>query len=165
MKRSNEVIRKVIEEETEIFRDARRLEVALNVRRKLREKGLRSSDLAQRIGVSEANVSRWLRGNQNLSIDTLYLLADALEEKLHVFIGEMSDATPNAGDTNKVFRPIVISSSEYAASNAEFVEEIEPPRRAAVSNFFKRIPPRHDKFARSRSGVGIAAADAECYAG
>lgn len=87
MKSPNEDIRKSIEESAPIFRAARRANVALQIRSKMHEKGLKNRDIAERLGVSEANVSRWLRGNQNLSVDTIFQLADALEEPVEIIIG------------------------------------------------------------------------------
>lgn len=98
MKFSNEDIRKSIEETTPLFQAARRANVALQIRSKMHEKGLKNRDIAERLGVSEANISRWLRGNQNLGVDTIYQLADALEESVEIFVGaaHISFVEPNA---------------------------------------------------------------------
>ena len=45
----------------------------------LEEKGLRQKDLAQRLGKSEAEISKWMRGTHNFTIDTLVSIEDALE--------------------------------------------------------------------------------------
>lgn len=87
MKPRNADVQKKIQADTPIFQAARRSDVVMQIRSQMVERGLKNIDLAERLGVSEANVSRWLRGNQNLSLDTLYLLADALEEPLIVTIG------------------------------------------------------------------------------
>ncbi|KVE87769.1 hypothetical protein WI99_11605 [Burkholderia cepacia] len=57
------------------------------VRSLMREKGLLSADLAERAGVSKECVSRWLKGASNIQIDSLYRLADALEEPLTILFG------------------------------------------------------------------------------
>ena len=77
----NQDLKEIIARETALYKSARRLQVALTIRNKMFEKGLRNVDIAQRLGVSEANVSRWLRGTQNLSIDTIYSLVDALQAR------------------------------------------------------------------------------------
>lgn len=87
MKPRNADVQKKIQADTPIFQAARRSDVVMQIRSQMIQRGLKNIDLAERLGVSEANVSRWLRGNQNLSLDTLYLLADALEEPLIVTIG------------------------------------------------------------------------------
>ena len=43
------------------------------------EKGLRQKDLAQRLGKSEAEISKWMRGTHNFTIDTLVSIEDALD--------------------------------------------------------------------------------------
>lgn len=63
---------------------ARRADVAFMFRSLMVANNLKSVDLAHRLGVSEANVSRWLRGNQNLSLDTLHALSDALSTQLMI---------------------------------------------------------------------------------
>ena len=44
----------------------------------LQEKGLKQKDLAQRLGKSEAEISKWMRGTHNFTIDTLVSIEDAL---------------------------------------------------------------------------------------
>ena len=90
MERKNSTIAKELAENAALWRAVRRSDPILQIRSKMREKGLKSSDLAQRIGVSEANISRWLRGDQNISIDNLYSLADAIEESLTIIFGDIS---------------------------------------------------------------------------
>ncbi len=87
MKLSNAQVRENIQKNKKIFTVVRRADISLQFRAHMVEKGIRNVDVAERLGVSEANVSRWLKGNQNLSMDTLYMLADAIEEKLTIFSG------------------------------------------------------------------------------
>lgn len=77
-----------IQEDVEIFSYSRRAAPVFEIKRIMIEKGLKNIDIAERLGVTEANVSRWLRGDQNLKLDTLYLLADAIQEKFVVAFGE-----------------------------------------------------------------------------
>lgn len=44
----------------------------------LEEKGLRQKDLALKLGKSEAEISKWMRGTHNFTIDTLASIEDAL---------------------------------------------------------------------------------------
>lgn len=46
----------------------------------LEEKGLKQKDLAQRLGKNESEVSRWMRGTHNFTIDTLIAIENALGE-------------------------------------------------------------------------------------
>jgi len=45
----------------------------------LQEKGLKQKDLALRLGKSEAEISKWMRGTHNFTIDTLVSIEDALD--------------------------------------------------------------------------------------
>ena len=49
------------------------------------EKGLKQKDLALRLGKSEAEISKWMRGTHNFTIDTLVSIEQALDAPiLHV---------------------------------------------------------------------------------
>ena len=114
MKTRNADVQKKIFANAQIFEAARRADVSMQIRSKMAEKGLKSVDIAERVGVSEANVSRWLRGNQNLSLGTIYQLADALEEPLHIVFGPLTQAD-NAG----------VASSHRSSNELESVSDIE----------------------------------------
>lgn len=45
----------------------------------LEEKGMKQKDLAVRLGKSEAEISKWMRGTHNFTIDTLVSIETALE--------------------------------------------------------------------------------------
>lgn len=45
-------------------------------------KGLKQKDLAQRLGKSESEISRWMRGTHNFTIDTLVSIEEALGEPI-----------------------------------------------------------------------------------
>lgn len=91
MKPNNADIKNKIQESSLIFQEARRSDISMQIRSKMIKKGLKNIDVAARLGVSEANISRWLRGNQNLSLDTIYQLADAVEEPLNIHIGVIDE--------------------------------------------------------------------------
>jgi len=98
MQKHNESVRKAVEKSKKLYTAVRRSDVVIQVRQCMVAKGIKSVDLAQRIGVSEANISRWLKGNQNLGLDTLYLLADAVEEPLTITIGPTKAASAHSVD-------------------------------------------------------------------
>lgn len=81
---NNEEIATTVTETRAEWSATRRAQVFQDVRRIMREKNIRSSDLAVRMGVSESSVSRMLRGNENPSLDKLYQIADALEVPLRI---------------------------------------------------------------------------------
>ena len=45
----------------------------------LEEKGLKQKDLALKLGKSEAEISKWMRGTHNFTIDTIVSIEDALD--------------------------------------------------------------------------------------
>ncbi|MBQ8957169.1 MAG: helix-turn-helix transcriptional regulator [Bacteroidales bacterium] len=79
MKRS-----KIIEERRQRVSPEIRRSVALSFRivdrihQILDEKGLKQKDLAQRLGKSEAEISKWMRGTHNFTISTLVAIENAL---------------------------------------------------------------------------------------
>lgn len=83
MKRNNlfEKRRKAIPQET---RDSVRLSFAIvdRIHEILTEKGLKQKDLAVMLGKSEAEISRWMRGTHNFTIDTLIAIGNALGEPI-----------------------------------------------------------------------------------
>jgi len=48
----------------------------------LTEKGLRQKDLARMLGKTEAEISKWMRGTHNFTIDTLISIENALGEPI-----------------------------------------------------------------------------------
>ncbi|WP_454876049.1 helix-turn-helix domain-containing protein [Pseudomonas farris] len=88
----NEEIALQIEEDAILYGSSRRSGPIFEIRRIMAEKGIRNSDVAARLKVSEANVSRMLRGDQNVKIDTLYMLADAVQETMTISFSESYSA-------------------------------------------------------------------------
>jgi predicted XRE-type DNA-binding protein len=75
MKPENENVRiaELVSTEQLLWSGVRRAQVMQQVRRLMREKGLRNIDLAERLGIAVPSVSRMLRGRQNIEIDTLFM--------------------------------------------------------------------------------------------
>lgn len=48
----------------------------------LDDKGLKQKDLALRLGKKESEISKWMRGTHNFTIDTLMAIEDALGEPI-----------------------------------------------------------------------------------
>jgi len=111
MTRENEIIAGQVAERKALWAPSRRAEPMQDVRRIMRKKEILNKDLAIRLGVTEAAVSRLIKGSQNIQIDTLYMLADALEESLTINIGSDSseytyafdDADSNCVEYDSVF--------------------------------------------------------------
>lgn len=60
-------------------RDLLLSQIGMRVYRRRRELGLTQKDLAQRLGIGPTNVVRIEYGKQNLTVDTLCKLAEALD--------------------------------------------------------------------------------------
>ena len=100
----NSEIAKEIAEKKALWSSARRAAPIQQIRRAMREKKVLNKDLSERLGVSEASISRLLSGSQNLQLDTLYMLADALDQQLVIAI-EVQDEVREDVD-----EPVNISS-------------------------------------------------------
>lgn len=48
----------------------------------LKEKGLKQKDLALRLGKKESEISKWMRGTHNFTIDTLVSIENVLGEPI-----------------------------------------------------------------------------------
>ena len=48
----------------------------------LKAKNLRQSDLAHRLGKSDAEISKWMRGTHNFTIETLVSIEQALDAQI-----------------------------------------------------------------------------------
>jgi transcriptional regulator with XRE-family HTH domain len=103
MKATNRVFAKRVKDAATLWQQVRREDPVLQLRTHMRAMNLKSADIAERLGVSEANVSRWLRGNQNLTIDTLYSLADAIGATLTISFGEAKENKNHANDSKSEF--------------------------------------------------------------
>ncbi|MCC2971286.1 helix-turn-helix transcriptional regulator [Massilia sp. IC2-476] len=102
MSRKNEIVAAEVSERKALWAAVRRAEPIQQVRRLMRQKELLNKDLAERLGVTEAAVSRLLKGNQNIQIDTLYMLADALEEPMSIDFGNKESGVTYAFDEQSV---------------------------------------------------------------
>jgi len=112
MSRKNEIVANEVSERNALWAPVRRAQPIQQVRKVMKKKNLLNKDLAERMNISEQSVSRLLRGNQNIQIDTLYLLADALEEPLEICIG----CEDNSG-TYKFESEITVSKFEGSESS------------------------------------------------
>jgi transcriptional regulator with XRE-family HTH domain len=56
----------------------KKMDVAVRIRETLDQKGWTQKDLARKTGKSESEVSRWLSGKQNFTLDSLFLIEEAL---------------------------------------------------------------------------------------
>lgn len=59
-------------------------ETMQTIKKLMEKQGITQRDLAKMIGVTEASVSRWMRGTRTPDIDIIELMADALGYKVKV---------------------------------------------------------------------------------
>lgn len=143
MKNSNLELHQKISHLRTILTPARRAHIAFMFRAKMVELQLKNVDIACRLGVSEANVSRWLRGDQNLSLDTLHALSDALEANLGV----------------------TVHRSEAAGWEQDNAESLVAPANVIELHQFRELrdkTTRKYKFAKPMSEI-IGANDGDAY--
>jgi transcriptional regulator with XRE-family HTH domain len=158
MNTRNAELKKKIATNLAIFQSVRRADLAMQIRTKMLEKGLRSVDLAERLGVSEANVSRWLRGNQNLGIDTMHLLADALEVPLKITFSESSAISQEEPSTTywnaDVFEGEVDIQAGTTSVHVAYNKVISLNHYSELRKNLT-VEPQHKKFNQTRSESGI----------
>lgn len=135
MNRENDIIADEVAERKALWAPSRRAEPMQEVRRIMRDKEILNKDLAVRLGVTEAAVSRLLKGNQNIQIDTLYMLADALQEPLTINIGS------NSSDYTFVFEEENINCFEFDSA----VDE-EESNVVQLHCYRKSTAPKYNSF-------------------
>lgn len=83
MKRSNIIERR----RSFVSNDARRnidlsFQIVDRIHQILIEKGLKQKDLAEMLGKKESEISKWMRGTHNFTIDTLSAIETSLGEQI-----------------------------------------------------------------------------------
>lgn len=63
-----------------------KLSFAVYIDRRMKELGISRSELAEKIGSSPAYISKVLRGDKNLTIESMAKLAWHVDAKLHIYI-------------------------------------------------------------------------------
>ena len=61
--------------------------IALRILRDIRAKGISQKDLAEKLNVSPQQVNRWVKGNENLSLETISKIEYALNIELITILG------------------------------------------------------------------------------
>lgn len=143
MKQSNIDGRTRVEQSKKLLTAVRRSDVALQFRGQMVEKGIKNVDIADILGVSEANVSRWLKGDQNLSLDTMFQLADAIDEDLKIVLGSAKKQAAHVQDhCSWSCEDWTEAAQEGEVGNVVLLEDYVHLRRSVVIEEFK--PARSD---------------------
>lgn len=112
-----------------IWKAARRLAPIMQIRQIMHDKGLRNIDVAERLGVSEANISKFLKGDKNLQLDTLFLLGDAIGEALSISYGPES-VRESADESGQCIENAIEADELFEVISEEVIEE--PPATAGA---------------------------------
>ena len=82
--REKDILKTLLSEvdESECKRMHYRMGVAVKIAEALKRKGMNQKDLANELGKKPAEISKWLAGNHNFTIDTLVDIQSALDIKL-----------------------------------------------------------------------------------
>lgn len=80
---------------------------------------LSNKDLARRIGVSPPTLSRWLNGNENLTISTMCRLAAALDAAVHIHVADNSERGRWQAEEPAVFPGAITESAAISAQSPQ----------------------------------------------
>lgn len=129
-------IAKKVQEQKELWGSVRRAAPIQHIRRVMREKHVLNKDMAERLGVTEQSISRLLKGSQNLQLDTLFMLADALEEQISIVVG-VPDMVPadfpcvEAANVTEEFE----TKSDNVVQFGRFTRTFQTPRQDCIAAF------------------------------
>ncbi|MDD2902869.1 MAG: helix-turn-helix transcriptional regulator [Syntrophales bacterium] len=80
------------------------------------------SELARRLGVSPAYITKLFRGNANFTIETMVRLARAVGARLHLHIA------PEEKEVCWLYAPPVLRRKEFPGAKADQYESISTPK-------------------------------------
>ena len=120
----NYEIARHLKEDLEIFGPTWRSSFAFDIKRAMISKGLKNTDIAERLDVSEANISRMLRGDQNIKLETMYMLAASVGEALNTCVGERYKDQHEYDE--------VVEGIEFGEVSAEINKHIKKMRGVAM---------------------------------
>ena len=83
-----------------------KLDFALALEKALNTSEINRTELAAKLKVSPARVTKILHGDSNLTMDVMFRLVDALEHKLHINVAPK-------GVKAQWFQPMVIQNTNY----------------------------------------------------
>jgi transcriptional regulator with XRE-family HTH domain len=75
-----------LDHDTEFLAEEAKVSFAVCLERRMKQGGMSKADLARRLKTSQAYVTKILRGDSNLTINTMVELASAVESSLHLHI-------------------------------------------------------------------------------
>jgi transcriptional regulator with XRE-family HTH domain len=101
--------------------------VALKVLRTLRERNMTQKDLAERMSVSPQYISKIVKGSENLSLETITALEEALSVDLFLAISQYNASVRDLGTIILEGKHIEISYTSYGIGDALESQKTETP--------------------------------------
>jgi transcriptional regulator with XRE-family HTH domain len=95
------------------------LEFTVALARTMQANGMKQSDLAKILGVSPPYISSVMSGNENLTVEQMSRLAEAVGGSLHVTIAKKGVRTRWVEDSLDAVVPITRGSGQSARPNIE----------------------------------------------
>jgi transcriptional regulator with XRE-family HTH domain len=128
---------------------------------------LSNKELAKLIGVSAPTVSRWLNGNENITVSTMCRLAAALGAAVHIHVADQNDRgrwRPEVGmliaeRASSINKPAAIPADSGSAPLSLPADDLTPTgdflkhRARRESRAARSVPPERDVDALFRRGL------------
>ena len=108
--------------------------IALAILRTLRAKKMSQKELAERIGVSPQQISKIVKGGENLTLETIAKLEAALGEILIEVLSRSEDPAPLPKSSEKPVKHTLKSSAHYPAAVAGKKTMVKEQRAKGVSS-------------------------------
>jgi len=135
MAKSNAEFAAEIKEKAATWGSVRRLDPMLQLKTAMRNKNLKNVDIAERLCVSEANISRILKGRGNVTLDTLYMLADAVETELFISIADADSVAACQGGKPEGGDGEMLTIGDEGSAGTDGIEFFQSP-----DNVFRLVP-------------------------
>ena len=113
---------KVAKENWQFKAEEQKLNLALAFNQYMKRLGWNNADLARELGSSRAYITKIMRGDQNLTIDKITEIADALGADAHFHLSEKGAKGQwlefaNVANKNMEFKKSFASNQQYSGSN------------------------------------------------
>ncbi|WP_400261910.1 multiprotein-bridging factor 1 family protein [Sphingobacterium sp. SG20118] len=93
--------------------------IALRILQSIRKKGLSQKQLSEQMSVSPQTISKWVKGKENFTLETIEKIENALDINLINIAEEKNTASMIAITTSAVYKPIIEVSPIHGAKQRE----------------------------------------------
>jgi transcriptional regulator with XRE-family HTH domain len=113
---------KAAKENWQFKAEEQKLNLALAFNKYMKKLNWNNADLARELGTSRAYITKIMRGDQNLSIDKITEIADALGADAHFHLSEKGTTGQwlefaSVANKNRDFKKSYAANQQYAGSN------------------------------------------------